>query len=187
MAWGLLLPTQVSLARYLANEGFDTWILEVRGAGLSKREGELTAIELGGPDGALTGQVQDSLVGATIKGATRATSHMEKHLEEKKVKKGDESDSTNDTKSTPTPFIESSVDPSTEQGAHKAIQAKENDALEKEKEIEKDKDKDKEKPTASWLSNVMNRMTTRYKRLVHVNQKYLSQKYMKQVCLLCSR
>lgn len=178
---GLLLLSQVSLARYLAHEGFDTWILEVRGAGLSKREGEPMAVELGGPDGALTGQVQERLVGATIKGATRATLHMEKHMEEKKVKKADESDSTKETTSSPSPFVESNIDNPTEQEAHKAIQAKENGALETEKEIEK------EKPTASWLSNLMNRMTTRYKRLVHVNQTYLSQKYMKQVCLFWSQ
>ncbi|CAK9194569.1 unnamed protein product [Sphagnum troendelagicum] len=37
-AIGFDLDPSVSLARYLSGAGFDTWILEVRGAGLSKRE-----------------------------------------------------------------------------------------------------------------------------------------------------
>ncbi|KAJ7532400.1 hypothetical protein O6H91_13G002200 [Diphasiastrum complanatum] len=36
-----LILVYVSLARYMSTEGFETWILEVRGAGLSKNEGEL--------------------------------------------------------------------------------------------------------------------------------------------------
>ena len=64
---------QASLARHLSTSGFDTWILEVRGAGLSKREGEPTSSELGGTDGALSGAVQDAFVQATIKNATKAT------------------------------------------------------------------------------------------------------------------
>ena len=65
---------QVSLARHLSAAGFDTWILEVRGAGLSKREGEPTSSELGGSDGALTGAVQDAFVRATLKSATNQAS-----------------------------------------------------------------------------------------------------------------
>lgn len=34
-----------SFARCMSNQGFDTWILEVRGAGLSTREGDFKAIE----------------------------------------------------------------------------------------------------------------------------------------------
>lgn len=30
---------QSSFARYMCSQGFDTWILEVRGAGLSREEG----------------------------------------------------------------------------------------------------------------------------------------------------
>ncbi|KAJ7532397.1 hypothetical protein O6H91_13G002200 [Diphasiastrum complanatum] len=40
-AIGFDLDPSVSLARYMSTEGFETWILEVRGAGLSKNEGEL--------------------------------------------------------------------------------------------------------------------------------------------------
>ena len=61
------------MARHLSAAGFDTWILEVRGAGLSKREGEPTSSELGGTDGALSGAVQDVFIQATIKNATNAT------------------------------------------------------------------------------------------------------------------
>jgi len=63
----------VSLARHLSEAGIDTWILEVRGAGLSKREGEPTSSELAGTDGALSGAVQDAFVQATLKNATKAT------------------------------------------------------------------------------------------------------------------
>lgn len=63
----------MSLARHISEAGFETWILEVRGAGLSKREGEPTSSELGGTDGALGGAVQDAFVQATIKNATKAT------------------------------------------------------------------------------------------------------------------
>ncbi|KAG0615046.1 hypothetical protein M758_5G010300 [Ceratodon purpureus] len=72
-AIGFDLDSGASLARHLSASGFDTWILEVRGAGLSKREGEPTSSELGGTDGALTGAVQDAFVQATIKNATKAT------------------------------------------------------------------------------------------------------------------
>lgn len=60
------------MARHLSEAGFDTWIVEVRGAGLSKREGEPTSSELGGTDGALPGAVEDAFVQATIKNATKA-------------------------------------------------------------------------------------------------------------------
>lgn len=36
---------QCSFARYMANQGFDTWIVEVRGAGLSTRGEESMAVE----------------------------------------------------------------------------------------------------------------------------------------------
>lgn len=72
-AIGFDLDSSASLARHLSTSGFDTWILEVRGAGLSKREGEPTSSELGGTDGALSGAVQDAFVQATIKNATKAT------------------------------------------------------------------------------------------------------------------
>jgi hypothetical protein len=71
---------QVSLARYLSGAGFDTWILEVRGAGLSKREGEPTSSELGGTSRSFTGAIQDAFVKATVKTATnrRATTEEKK-------------------------------------------------------------------------------------------------------------
>lgn len=71
---------QVSLARYLSGAGFDTWILEVRGAGLSKREGEPTSSELGGTSRTFTGAIQDAFVKATVKTATnrRATTEEKK-------------------------------------------------------------------------------------------------------------
>ena len=68
---------QASLARHLSEAGFDTWILEVRGAGLSKREGEPTSSELGGTDGAFSGAVQAAFVQATIKKATQATENWD--------------------------------------------------------------------------------------------------------------
>jgi len=70
----------VSLARYLSGAGFDTWILEVRGAGLSKREGEPTSSELGGTSRTFTGAIQDAFVKATVKTATnrRATTEEKK-------------------------------------------------------------------------------------------------------------
>lgn len=39
-AIGFDLDPSVSFARFMAEQGFDTWILEVRGAGLSKKEGQ---------------------------------------------------------------------------------------------------------------------------------------------------
>ncbi|XP_024378196.1 uncharacterized protein [Physcomitrium patens] len=71
-AIGFDLDPSASLARHLAAAGFDSWILEVRGSGLSKREGEPTSSELGGTDGALNGAVQDAFVQATVKSATKA-------------------------------------------------------------------------------------------------------------------
>lgn len=71
-AIGFDLGSGASLARHLSEAGFDTWIVEVRGAGLSKREGEPTSSELGGTDGALPGAVEDAFVQATIKNATKA-------------------------------------------------------------------------------------------------------------------
>lgn len=40
-----LVHLQSSFARYMSSQGFDTWILEVRGAGLSTRKGESEAID----------------------------------------------------------------------------------------------------------------------------------------------
>ena len=80
---------QVSLARHLSAAGFDTWILEVRGAGLSKREGEPTSSELGGKDGALTGAVQDAFVRATLKSATdQASKNANSTIENDAKKQG---------------------------------------------------------------------------------------------------
>lgn len=44
-AIGYDLSTQSSFARYMCNQGFDTWILEVRGTGLSVRESDSKNIE----------------------------------------------------------------------------------------------------------------------------------------------
>ncbi|XP_058088990.1 uncharacterized protein LOC131235704 isoform X2 [Magnolia sinica] len=44
-AIGFDLAPESSFARYMSSQGFDTWILEVRGAGLSTQEGESKAIE----------------------------------------------------------------------------------------------------------------------------------------------
>jgi hypothetical protein len=74
---------QASLARHLSEAGFDTWILEVRGAGLSKREGEPTSSELGGTDGAFSGAVQEAFVQATIKNATQATENRDEDAAKK--------------------------------------------------------------------------------------------------------
>lgn len=184
--------TQVSLARYLADAGFDTWILEVRGAGLSKREGEPTAVELGGGDGALGGVIQDSVVGATIKGAAKATPHMEKHIEEKHVKKDDgsvtaspsaTSNDSNGSSSRATSSLgyerlsvpDQNIGPRAEEAAEKAEVALED---------RKGRELKKEEPKGSWLTSVVNRMTERYKRLVRVNQSYLlSHKYINKVIL----
>ncbi|MCO5555868.1 hypothetical protein L7F22_009413 [Adiantum nelumboides] len=58
-AIGFDLDPSVSFARHLAEQGFDTWILEVRGAGLSKIEGQPTSSEIGkAVNGALSGNVK---------------------------------------------------------------------------------------------------------------------------------
>eukprot|EP00252_Welwitschia_mirabilis_P011877 TRINITY_DN2639_c0_g1_i1.p1 TRINITY_DN2639_c0_g1~~TRINITY_DN2639_c0_g1_i1.p1 ORF type:complete len:528 (+),score=104.89 TRINITY_DN2639_c0_g1_i1:306-1889(+) len=44
-AIGYDLAPEASFARYMSDQGFDTWILEVRGAGLSKRKGEATSTD----------------------------------------------------------------------------------------------------------------------------------------------
>lgn len=190
------LAPNVSLARYLADAGFDTWILEVRGAGLSKREGEPTAVELGGANGALGGMVQDSVVGAAIKGAAKATPHMEKHMEEKHVKKDDgpvtaspsvgsnSSSSSNGSSAASSlgherpPDNQRNIGPRAEQEAENA---------EKTLEIKGRKPKTEEEKT-SWLTSAVSRMTERYKRLVRVNQSYLlSHKYVNKVSSLFER
>ena len=172
---------QVSLAQYTAEAGFDTWILEVRGAGLSKREGEPTAIEQGGADGVLSGPVQDSIVGATIRGATRATSHMEKHIEENQAEKGNEppaelqSPVTKDSNGaslghTSAAVVHEHIGPSTEHKEEKAIGEK------------KDAKVQKEETRTSWVTGGISRMASRYMRIVRVNQDYLlSGKYIKMV------
>ncbi|MCO5601365.1 hypothetical protein L7F22_055485 [Adiantum nelumboides] len=58
-AIGFDLDPSVSFARHLAEQGFDTWILEVRGAGLSKIEGQPTSSEIGkAVNGSLSGNVK---------------------------------------------------------------------------------------------------------------------------------
>lgn len=56
-AVGFDLDPSVSFARHMAEQGFETWILEVRGAGLSKIEGQPTSSEIGqaATNGALHG------------------------------------------------------------------------------------------------------------------------------------
>ncbi|KAH9311926.1 hypothetical protein KI387_026961 [Taxus chinensis] len=44
-AIGYDLAPEASFARHMSRQGFDTWILEARGAGLSKREGDATENE----------------------------------------------------------------------------------------------------------------------------------------------
>ena len=187
----MVLLTQVSLARYLADAGFDTWILEVRGSGLSKREGEPTAVELGGANGAFGGMVQDTVVGAAIKGAAKATPYMEKHVEEKHIKKDDgpvtaspnvssnSSSSSNAASSLgherPPPVTEQNIGPRTEQEAENAERALED---------RKEKKSKKEEEKTSWVTSAVSRMTERYKRLVRVNQSYLlSHKYVNKVSM----
>lgn len=46
-AIGFDLDPSVSFARFMAEQGFDTWILEVRGAGLSKIQGQATSSQIG--------------------------------------------------------------------------------------------------------------------------------------------
>ncbi|KAI5054966.1 hypothetical protein GOP47_0030111 [Adiantum capillus-veneris] len=61
-AIGFDLDPNVSFARHLAEEGFDTWILEVRGAGLSKIEGQPTSSEIGkAANGAVYSNVQSMI------------------------------------------------------------------------------------------------------------------------------
>jgi len=196
VVWHGVFLTQVSLARYLADAGFDTWILEVRGAGLSKREGEPTAVELGGADGSLSGVVQDTVVGAAIEGAAKATPHMEKHIEEKDVKKGGEpvtaspsatskdSDGSSSNASSATsslgykrpPVADQNIGPRAEDAAEKAEIALED---------RKGRELKKEEPKSSWLTSVVSRMTERYVRLVRVNQSHLlSHKYVNKVHLV---
>ncbi|KAL3338569.1 hypothetical protein AABB24_027612, partial [Solanum stoloniferum] len=43
--WRYIPPPQSSFARYMSGEGFDTWVLELRGAGLSVQESDSTNIE----------------------------------------------------------------------------------------------------------------------------------------------
>ncbi|KAG0622972.1 hypothetical protein M758_3G138100 [Ceratodon purpureus] len=198
------LAPNVSLARYLADAGFDTWILEVRGAGLSKREGEPTAVELGGANGALGGMVQDTVVGAAIKGAAKATPHMEKHIEEKHVKTDDgpvtarPSASSNSSSSSNgsngasslgherSPVIEQNIGPKAKQETEKAKQ--ETGKAEKAREDGKGKNLKKDENKTSWLTSAVSRMTERYKRLVRVNQSYLfSHKYVNKVSSLFER
>lgn len=169
------------MARYTAEAGFDTWILEVRGAGLSKREGEPTAIEQGGADGILSGAVQDSIVGATIRGATRATSHMEKHIEENQAEKEHEAPTehqsplTKDSNGaslghTSAPVVDKHIGPQAEQKVEKAIGEK------------KDAKVQEEEPRSSWVTGRITRMASRYMRMVRVNQEsLLSGKYIKKV------
>lgn len=49
-AIGYDLSPESSFARYMSSQGFDTWILEVRGAGLSTRKGESEAIDRSADD-----------------------------------------------------------------------------------------------------------------------------------------
>lgn len=165
------------MARYLADAGFDTWILEVRGAGLSKREGEPTAVELSGAGGALSGVVEDTVVGAAIKGAAKATPHMEKHIEERHLKKGDgpvtASPKTSSNGSSASSF-EYQKPPFTSQN----IESKADDAAESAIKGRAGKEPKKEQ---SWLTSAVSGMTERYKRLVHVNQSYLRDKYINKV------
>lgn len=50
-AIGFDLSPQSSFARHMSNQGYDTWILEVRGAGLSAQGAEASAIEQSVQDG----------------------------------------------------------------------------------------------------------------------------------------
>jgi pimeloyl-ACP methyl ester carboxylesterase len=174
------LAPNVSLARYLADAGFDTWILEVRGAGLSKREGEPTAVEIGGAGGALSGVVEDTVVGAAIKGAAKATPHMEKHIEERHLKKGDGPVTASPKTSTSSNgSSDSSFEYKRPPFTNKNIESRAEDTAESAMKGRAEKEPKKEQ---SWLTSAVSSMTERYKRLVRVNQSYLlSHKYVNKV------
>lgn len=147
---------------------------------MSKREGEPTAVELGGAGGALSGVVEDTVVGAAIKGAAKATPRMEKHIEERHLKKGDgpvtaspkTSSGSNGSSASSfeykrPPFTDQNLESRAEDAAEEAIEGRAGKEPKKEQ---------------SWLTSAVSSMTERYKRLVRVNQSYLlSHKYINKV------
>lgn len=173
---------QVSLARYLSGAGFDTWILEVRGAGLSKRRGEPTAAELGSVDGVRSRAVEDTLVSSTIKSATKVSSHMEKHIDKTNEGRDEsgaalENDSTVSDGSTRSPLtahdstmaVEEKIGPSTTDAAITTIKQKEEASA-------------KDEPAKTWNSSMVLPVSEKYKRLLQVDQSWLfSSKSIKKV------
>ncbi len=179
---------QVSLARYLSGAGFDTWILEVRGAGLSKRRGEPTAAELGSVDGVPSRAVEDTLVSSTIKSATKVSSHMEKHIDKTNEGRDEngvalENDSTvsgGSTRSASTAHestmaVEEKIGPSTTDAAITAIKQKEEASA-------------KDEPAKTWNSSMVLQVSEKYKHLLQVDQLWLfSSKSIKKVSVWCSQ
>jgi len=173
---------QVSLARYLSGAGFDTWILEVRGAGLSKRRGEPTAAELGSVDGVPSRAVEDTLVSSTIKSAAKVSSHMEKHIDKTNEGRDEngvalENDSTVSGGSTrsalpaheSTMAVEEKIGASTTDAAIMAIKQKEEVSA-------------KDEPAKTWNSSMVLQVSEKYKRLLQVDQSWLfSSKSIKKV------
>ncbi|KAJ4959943.1 hypothetical protein NE237_019853 [Protea cynaroides] len=64
-AIGFDLSPGCSFARYMSNQGYDTWILEVRGAGLSTRAEESKAVEQSSSSSAITEQMESAVKGLT--------------------------------------------------------------------------------------------------------------------------
>ncbi|CAK9867454.1 unnamed protein product [Sphagnum jensenii] len=179
------LDSNVSLARYLSGAGFDTWILEVRGAGLSKRRGEPTAAELGSVDGVPSRAVEDTLVSSTIKSATKVSSHMEKHIDKTNEGRDEngvalENDSTvsgGSTRSASTAHestmaVEEKIGPSTTDAAIMAIKQKEEASA-------------KDEPAKTWNSSMVLQVSEKYKHLLQVDQLWpFSSKSIKKISSL---
>lgn len=66
-AIGFDLDPSVSFARYMAEQGFDTWILEVRGAGLSKIEGQLPSSQITKANNGAMNDNEGSLIKESVK------------------------------------------------------------------------------------------------------------------------
>ncbi|XP_043700021.1 uncharacterized protein LOC122650691 isoform X2 [Telopea speciosissima] len=64
-AIGFDLSSGSSFARYMSSQGYDTWILEVRGAGLSTRAEESKAVEQSSSNSAITEQIECASRGLT--------------------------------------------------------------------------------------------------------------------------
>lgn len=157
--------------------------MEVRGAGLSKREGEPSAVEVGVSGGALSGTIQESVVGAAIEGATRATPHMEKQIEEKHVEISEgsltASPSAASVGSSSSVDWNGSSDRSSvghESAPDNQRTSSKDEEVEKAEEVLEDsirKESRRNDPKNSWVMSTVSRIAERYERLVRVNKPHL--------------